>query len=277
MFTSEVNTFIAKSRPLGDNNGTVMSSFIFSLPNEFTQGSQSPKYDEDGDLIREDDRTEKDFILEIEHCLQTNLASVGQQVWRGALFMADYVLDNTSKTKDKTVLEVGAGTGITSIILAKFCDPRQVLVTDIQPMLPLLSRNLTRSRATKAQPMELDLTIHPNAVIEPFLKDVDIVIGADIIYDNDITDGIVEFLKTLFEQHPKSQRLCLLTIEKRYIFTLDDLDTVAPSFEYFMSKLDDLQAELDQKLIIDEFSIVDVKQSFCYERSDDLTLISIRF
>ena len=32
----------------------------------------------------------------------------------------------------------------------------------------------------------------------------------------------------------------MFSIEKRYIFTIDDLDTIAPSYEFFVAKLDEL-------------------------------------
>lgn len=44
--------------------------------------------------------------------------SVSLQVWRGALFLADYILSQWDLFQGRTVLELGAGTGFTSIIAA---------------------------------------------------------------------------------------------------------------------------------------------------------------
>ena len=107
----------------------------------------------------------------------------------------------------------------------------------------------------------------------------DIVIGADIIYDNDITDALIEFIEHILQQDSVKNKLFLFSIEKRYIFTIDDLDTIAPSYEYFMAKLDDLvkTPTFQSKWTFDlsEYSICDLTQYFCYERSKDLIIILI--
>lgn len=59
-------------------------------------------------------------ILHAEHALSTPLSDVGQQVWRGALLMADYVVHNREQFKGSTVLEVGAGVGVVSILASLF-------------------------------------------------------------------------------------------------------------------------------------------------------------
>ena len=107
----------------------------------------------------------------------------------------------------------------------------------------------------------------------------DIIIGADIIYDNDITDALIEFTEHILHHDLVKNKLFLFSIEKRYIFTIDDLDTIAPSYEYFMAKLDDLIKipTFQSKWTFDlsEYSVCDLKQYFCYERSKDLIIISI--
>ena len=51
--------------------------------------------------------------------MSTTLVEVGRQVWRGALLMADYLLSvGRSRLKDSVVLELGAGTGLVSIVAA---------------------------------------------------------------------------------------------------------------------------------------------------------------
>ena len=51
--------------------------------------------------------------------MSTTLEEVGQQVWRGALLMVDYLLSRGSpRLHDCVVLELGAGTGLVSIVAA---------------------------------------------------------------------------------------------------------------------------------------------------------------
>ncbi|NEU36442.1 hypothetical protein GN156_38000, partial [bacterium LRH843] len=55
------------------------------------------------------------------------------------------------------------------------------------------------------------------------LKTVDIVIAADVIYDNEVTEGFVKALTRILQIPPKKS--ALIALEKRYVFTIDDLDT----------------------------------------------------
>jgi predicted nicotinamide N-methyase len=46
---------------------------------------------------------------------------VGRQIWRGALLLGDFVLHHgASFLQDRTVLELGSGVGLTSIVAAMF-------------------------------------------------------------------------------------------------------------------------------------------------------------
>ena len=73
--------------------------------------------DSDGDLDlprRSDTLAERKLLL--EHKMTTDLADVGLQVWRGSLLLADYLLHHHQQLCDKTILEVGSGTGLASIV-----------------------------------------------------------------------------------------------------------------------------------------------------------------
>jgi len=50
--------------------------------------------------------------------MSTVLKDVGLQVWRGSLLMADYILHNGIQFQGCTVLELGAGVGLVSIVAA---------------------------------------------------------------------------------------------------------------------------------------------------------------
>lgn len=46
---------------------------------------------------------------------------MGRQIWRGALLLGDFVLQHgPSFLQDRTVLELGSGVGLTSIVAAMF-------------------------------------------------------------------------------------------------------------------------------------------------------------
>jgi predicted nicotinamide N-methyase len=56
-----------------------------------------------------------------EHSYSTTLDLVGRQIWRGALLLGDFILHHgSSLLQDHTVLELGSGVGLTSIVAAMF-------------------------------------------------------------------------------------------------------------------------------------------------------------
>jgi len=51
--------------------------------------------------------------------MSTLLSDVGQQVWRGALLMVDFVLGHKDIFQDKVVLELGGGVGLCAIVASQ--------------------------------------------------------------------------------------------------------------------------------------------------------------
>ena len=92
------------------------------------------------DNVEEDTTTATDFVfadgeglpvdrLVIEHSQCSSVDLVGLQVWRGALLLADFILARPDLVRDKRVLELAAGTGITSVTAGMFASA--VTATDV--------------------------------------------------------------------------------------------------------------------------------------------------
>ena len=52
--------------------------------------------------------------------------------------MADFALDNQKLFENQNILEIGAGTGLSSLIFSNHCKTKEVFVTDLPELLPLL-------------------------------------------------------------------------------------------------------------------------------------------
>lgn len=63
------------------------------------------------------------------HRNETRVSECGYQLWNGALLLCDYILTNQSRFVNKTVLELGAGIGLCSIITSRFAS--KVICTGI--------------------------------------------------------------------------------------------------------------------------------------------------
>ncbi|XP_029724270.2 methyltransferase-like protein 22 [Aedes albopictus] len=235
--------------------------------------------DKDGDLIVE---RKKKGVIEIEHLKSTKLDLVGLQIWRGALLLADYILHNEKKFKNKKILELGSGVGLTSIVSSFYA--REVLCTDIDVggLLQLIQANILRNSSLKnpncnVVVTELNFKVpyvnYPDA-LKAQLQDVEYVIAADVIYDDNITEAFVMTLENLLLELPKLKGI-YIALEKRYVFTLEDMDSVAPSYEHFLRVF----YRRNNRFGITRWKLMQIPLNFPryfeYEKIKDLVLLKI--
>ncbi|XP_015178658.1 PREDICTED: methyltransferase-like protein 22 isoform X2 [Polistes dominula] len=217
------------------SNGTV-TQFIFKCPSYMMKPKSNIiaiKYDQDDDL--DIDRNIEN-ILYIEHNVSTELQMVGLQVWRGALLLADYILSNPDLFKGKIIMELGSGVGLTSIVASFLA--KEIICTDINlgEILNLIKRNFIRNISyvkCKFHIEELNfLNLKWSQSLEEKINVTDIIIAADVIYDDVITDGFVTTLDKILKK--KDSKIAYIALEKRYVFTVANMDTVAPMYEEFL-------------------------------------------
>jgi len=79
----------------------------------------------------------------------SNLENVGLVVWQGAFVLIEYLLRTfpPEHWKDKRIIELGAGTGLAGIALAKL--GAQVALTDMEHVLPILRENVATNLDVK--------------------------------------------------------------------------------------------------------------------------------
>lgn len=81
-----------------------------------------------------------------------------------------------------------------------------------------------------------------------------------------MTDCFIRVIDILL-QNPKKKTV-YIALEKRYVFTLSDLETVAPCFEYFLTKISKKPWKVN-------YIPIDFPQYFTYKRCKDLVLLKI--
>ncbi|XP_015833315.2 methyltransferase-like protein 22 [Tribolium castaneum] len=261
---SEFN-YESSSKPMVDKNN-VVSKFKFRFP------PPPPKVDADGDLIVSRKKSkEKTGVIEIEHSKSTVLGLVGLQIWRGALLLADWLLHNSSTFKDKHyILELGSGVGLSSIVAGIFTP---VFCTDINKggLLKLIKGNVLRNVHLTKHPitvLELDFMsqVLPREIVTSIEK-TPIVIAADVVYDDVITEAFVKTVGHILSKPPR--RSVYVALEKRFVFTIADCDAVAPCYEHFIKCLEKLEN------IHKEEVALDFPQYFHYDRVKELVLWKI--
>lgn len=96
-----------------------------------------------------------------------------------------------------------------------------------------------------------------------------------MIYDNDITDCFIKTLQRILDENDLNRnkdKNVYIALEKRYVFTLAELDTMAPCYEYFLQCINDVRKTTNWKL---ELLDIDFPQYFDYERSKELVIIKL--
>ncbi|KAH8327614.1 hypothetical protein KR074_003280 [Drosophila pseudoananassae] len=266
---SETNYQPTKSASDGSK---VISKFRFRYPEEKLERITA---DRDGDL--EVPRPRRG-VIELEHSEATELRLVGLQVWRGALLLADYLFFKRTEFSGKNVMELGAGVGLTSIA-AGIHNPGKIFCTDVDLgcILKLIRGNVQRNSkllSAHISVLEFDF-LTPKGQQSPELLGAidssDIILAADVIYDDTLTDAFISVVDFLLERGKSNGRpkTMYVALEKRYVFTLEDCESVAPMYEYLVRQI----ANKPWKI---EHLPLDFPQYFEYDRCPQLVLMEIK-
>ncbi|KAJ8964669.1 hypothetical protein NQ317_009317 [Molorchus minor] len=260
------------------NKHNVVSKF------EFTYPQYQVTIDSDGDLEvpRKHKKTTNIAVIEVailssiesENIKKsTVLGLVGLQIWRGSLLLADWLIHNNRHiSSDSYILELGSGVGLTSIIASMFAP---VYCTDVNKgdLLKLIENNIKRNKHIGKYPLkvvELDFTAEelPKEVAAVLSK-VEIILAADTIYDDHLTDAFVRTIQKLL--FAPSRRTVYVALEKRFVFTIADCDAVAPCYDYFLRCLGKIKNIEMQEIPLD------FPKYFKYDRAKELVLWKLQY
>lgn len=231
-------------------------------------------------------------VVKIEHTMATPLEDVGKQVWRAAFLLADYILFERDTFRCCSVLELGGGTGMTSIIMGTVA--KRVYCTDVgEDLLAMCEQNVALNKHLmelgrgEIKVKELDwlkdeFCTDPEAPYswsEGEIADLHdhctVIMAADVFYDDDLTDAL---FRTLYRitQNLRNSCTVYLALEKRLNFTLRHMDVTCEAYSHFRNTLNDLENLQDGKM---KYTVEPIKLDFCqflvYERIEQLELWKI--
>ncbi|XP_050836189.1 methyltransferase-like protein 22 isoform X2 [Serinus canaria] len=231
-------------------------------------------------------------VVKIEHTMATPLEDVGKQVWRAAFLLADYILFQRDTFRGCSVLELGGGTGITSIIMGTVA--KRVYCTDVgEDLLAMCEQNVALNKhllepgGGEIKVKEVDwlkdeFCTDPEAPyswseeeIADLLDHCSVIMAADVFYDDDLTDAL---FRTLYRITHNLRNSCTvyLALEKRLNFTLRHMDITCEAYSHFRNTLNDLENLQDGKM---KYTVEPIKADFCqflvYERIEQLELWKI--
>eukprot|EP00890_Picochlorum_soloecismus_P004168 jgi/Picsp_1/4752/NSC_02120-R1_methyltransferase-like protein 22-like len=158
------------------------------------------------------------------------LEQVGLAVWNGAYLMMEYLMSNETLVKDKHVLELGAGTGLVCLVCHDLGARRVVLTDCCQQVLANSKRNI-RHVSDVVDVLKLDWNCELPAI--DIIFRADILVATDPIYDNDLTESFMKTCLNLMIQSSSSDVCLYIALEKRMVFTMQQLKAHYPHYEYW--------------------------------------------
>ncbi|CZT18595.1 uncharacterized protein RCC_04439 [Ramularia collo-cygni] len=149
-------------------------------------------------------------ILERRHLISGALTT-GFRTWEAALHLGSYLLtpEGRSIIEGKSVLELGAGTGLLAILAAKFLNASHVTTTDgDEGVVEALRENLFLNGLDDEQKVISSVLRWGMVLQGTWVEEdceafpYDVVIGADITYDKVAISALVATLRFLFDMRP---------------------------------------------------------------------------
>lgn len=125
----------------------------------------------------------------------------GQILWPGCSLLLNWLDRNVSIFKDKTVVEVGAGTGICAVFATKFGNAAKGLATDgSEPLVDLMQKNIDlHGMADKVTCTQMKwIKEHWDKVVAEHGQ-FDFVIGSEIAYDENCVEGLIDTVDALLK------------------------------------------------------------------------------
>lgn len=94
-----------------------------------------------------------------------------------------------------------------------------------------------------------------------------------VIYDDDLTEAFVATLEKLLRLEANNEpKVIFIALEKRYVFTVANLESLAPCYEHFLECMERIRYKHNWKF---ESIPINFPQYFNYERVKDLVLLKL--
>ncbi|KAG8624412.1 hypothetical protein KVT40_007479 [Elsinoe batatas] len=172
------------------------------------------------------DGKDSDIAILESRSVISGSGTTGLRTWEAALHLGSYLLtskDSAFSIRGKHILELGAGTGLLSILCGKTLQASKVLSTDgSEEVVDSLKTNIqanTVESVVTAGVLRWGWHLKDTllAMLDPD-DHIDTVLGADVTYDQSIIPALVSTIRHIFEIWPQVDVIISATIRNEDTF-----------------------------------------------------------
>ena len=180
---------------------------------------------------------EGDVISLIESSSFISDGTTGLCSWQASKGLCEWASDNVKELEGKRILELGSGCGLLGIFIARICDPSMIIMSDYHDaVLRVLAENidinfnmcqtveaknpwtnvyilLQKNEKSTIGAMNLDWEFAAESQLEQLIEP-DVIIGADIVYDNRLFPALLATLNYVFELRRNECKFVLSCTER---------------------------------------------------------------
>ncbi|KAK4302213.1 hypothetical protein Pmani_025710 [Petrolisthes manimaculis] len=196
----------------------------------YTDLLSQPSVDPGGFCYRTYKMTEGCVVSLKETCNLICNGTTGMCTWKASHVLGPWCARESQLFHKKNILELGAGLGLTGITVVRTCHPASYTLTDLhETVLKTLRENVVLNLGNENHDRIHDVST-PSSVSEYEGKGIavqirykdtdvqvmklnweegicnmepDVILGADVVYDNEVTLPLVKLLKVITTKRPK--------------------------------------------------------------------------
>ncbi|KAJ4355855.1 uncharacterized protein N0V89_003876 [Didymosphaeria variabile] len=182
-----------------------------------------PRHNADDGIVNDNSVT----LLESRSVVSSS-GTTGLRTWEAALLLGQFLSTDRGKTmvNGKRVFELGAGTGMLSILCAKHLGVSGIVSTDgDEAVVDAIKTNiflnvLDASRtAVNTAALRWGRSLSSSTFLEDYGMDIpEVLVGADVTYDSTIIPALVSSMREFFELNAALQILVAATIRNEQTF-----------------------------------------------------------
>ncbi|KAI8983007.1 putative methyltransferase-domain-containing protein [Pilobolus umbonatus] len=138
----------------------------------------------------------------------------GFYIWPSSLVMSEFIWHYQEYFGDCTVLEVGAGTSLPSLLLSKLENRPRIILTDIPAIIPVIHENLTLNEISVSDDQvwvapllwgclgdTTSIDHVTNTVEREWKTRIDYVIGSDTFYEPSEFENLIVMISYIIQEH----------------------------------------------------------------------------